>query len=132
MAQFAPVMFPRYGTLVFYFAMVVLLIGLAVLIWAVAHRGGDIDSSDKDSDTIIGTDISNDGGGTGMDIELTGTPEQPSVGAESLAHATAGHGVIGTRVVQNGPGVGLKVVQNGPGVGFRSIAVSGSAEKKED
>jgi hypothetical protein len=89
------------------------------------------DMDDKKKADVIGTDIESSGG-TGAEITSHGTPDAPSLGGESIAVGVPGQTVIGTRVVQRGPGAGMRVTQIGPGVGFRSIASSGPPPKKDD
>lgn len=80
----------------------------------------------KESGLVVGLDVSGDHqGGVAMDIQSTGTAEAPSLGGESVVHAPAGQGAIGTRIIQSGPGTGMRVIQNGPGVGFRSVVITG-------
>jgi len=88
------------------------------------------DESEKDKQ-IIGTDIQNDSGGIGLDIQSTGRLGEPSIGGESIVYAQPGQSVIGTRVTQSGPGIGMRVSQTGPGTGFRSVVVVGKPASDE-
>lgn len=89
------------------------------------------DAKTDGTGTIIGHSVvGNNQGGAALEIQSHGTSQNPSVGAEVSVMAPAGQSVIGTRVIQNGPGTGMRVIQNGPGVGFRSSVVIGPNGKK--
>lgn len=82
---------------------------------------GDTTSENKTIPTqntapVIGLKIIGDNqGADAATIISSGTPDQPSNGADIDVMATPGESATGLSVTQSGPGTGLRVIQNGPG-----------------
>jgi hypothetical protein len=130
MSAFAPSMFPQFAAIGFWggFAVLALGIGLIIVGLVATYKKAHV-MSDKEKPPVIGLDIV--GGKSrepALEILSNGTPGSPSIGWENIVHGLPNQSVIGTRVVQNGPGVGMRVVQNGPGIGFRSTVIIGKPE----
>ncbi|MFG1205497.1 hypothetical protein [Xanthobacter flavus] len=119
-SAFAPLAFPEHALLGFWLGIALFAVSCASLAW-VLYRKEVVPVTNDKKNPIIGLDIKNESGGIGLDINSEGSSGQPSVGMENIITAPIGQDVIGTRIIQRGPGTGLRVVQRGPGVGFKTV-----------
>lgn len=126
---YIPTAYPGFAKEGVWGGVALIAVGVSMLGWAFWREKGNVMADE--TKPIIGTDIANSGGGVGLDIESTGTNSAPSIGGESIVHARAGQGAIGTRVVQSGSGTGMRVVQTGSGAGYRSVVIGGEPESKK-
>ena len=121
--EIGPDLFPDLAKPLFALGIAMLVVGLFLCL-PFAKKWKAIVMSDKTKPDVVGLDIENSGGGTGMEINSHGTPSAPSVGAVISATGIPGQSVTGVRVTQNGPGTGMRVVQTGPRVGMRVVVTA--------
>lgn len=128
-SAFAPIYFPAYSAAGFWGGLAFVIFGLAAVALVIRHNNLERVMANKTGVPLIGTDIESSGGGVGLDINSIGSAQSPSLGGESIVVAGPGQSAIGTRVVQNGPGIGMRITQTGPGTGFRSVVTIGKPDE---